>query len=253
MYNAFNTKKTIRSFKQIHVVDKTVSTQGPFSSCCGHFDHITWSLSTGSLPSSHGNVDVQLFIFTEQFTLTTLPCFKLHLLMKACNTKRMCMTESSTTLNGPWGEIFFFCQLPFPSKAINSETQNQKFTKLESRQLEITREKEKERKTKEQLMWNQKYESFQHSSIPPLIPIRPLSCRCGAGSCFSCEISLWLTRHVSFSCRHKWVWRHQWQGALVWEWAVHQHRRVLQVHLFARLRCLCQAAQMHPNDPGVWA
>lgn len=60
--------------------------------------------------------------------------------------------------------------------------------------------------------------------------------------------------HVSlFSCRHKWVRRHQRQGAAVSERTVHQHRGILQVHLFAWFRGLGQATQMHPGDPGVWA
>lgn len=73
-------------------------------------------------------------------------------------------------------------------------------------------------------------------------------------SCFSCEISSrWLTHHVPVSCRHKRVWGHQRQGALVWERTVHQHGGILQVHLFARLRGLRQATQVHPGDPGVRA
>lgn len=73
-------------------------------------------------------------------------------------------------------------------------------------------------------------------------------------SCFSCEISPQTnSSRLLFSCRHKRVWGHQRQGALVSERAVHQHRGFVQVHLFAGLRGLRRATQMHPRDPRVWA
>lgn len=62
---------------------------------------------------------------------------------------------------------------------------------------------------------------------------------------------------IPFSCRHKWMRGHQWQGSFVSQRAVHQHWGILQMHLFCGFCGFSKAAHVHPNNPrskdeGLW-